>query len=145
MKLHCNNEMLAITEDSKFSVVFCAFLWYFSFSFVRITTSGTFSSLGGWEEVWITINEGKRKKNEMPGETAVFLLGCCDFSSLLRTASKATKLQLISRNQWKVGTWHILYDHGLHLLVLEKTIFQSLHEDHLNKSPQGFSGKLLLY
>lgn len=136
--------MLAVTEESKFSVVFCALLWYFTLSFVRITTSGTFSSLGGWEEVWITRNEGKRKKNKMPGETSVFLLGCCDFFGLLKTASKATTLQLISRNQWKIRTWRILHDHGLYL-VPETPFFKLYMKTTFSKNLQGFSSKLLLY
>lgn len=70
--------MLAITEDSKITVVF------YSFCFGE-----------GKKKVQITTNEGKRTKNKMPGETVVSLLGCCDFSSLPKIA-KATKLQLIS-------------------------------------------------
>lgn len=66
-------------------------LWYSTlFSFV--TDNYYFRQIQqlwkGTKKVRATINEGKRKKNETPGETAVFLQGCCDFSSLLKIATK---------------------------------------------------------
>lgn len=139
--------MLATTEDSKFRRVFCDLQWYFTFSFVGITTSGTFSSLGGvrgWEEVWIiAINEGKRKKIEMPGEIAAFLLGCYDFCSLLKTDSKATKLQFISRNRGRLGLDVSCMTMACIFLFQKRSFFNLFMKTILSKNTQGFSSELL--